>query len=165
MTDLDFKKTGGLIPAIAQDFETGDVLMLAYMNEAAWKETLASGMATYFSRSRQSLWKKGETSGNQQVVKEIRVDCDNDTVLLKVEQIGGAACHKGYRSCFYKKSLIKIVLKLLNPKYLTPKRYINNGKRFKTGHSQGKPSGSHRGPFSSQWLEDQHPRQKLFPGY
>ena len=76
MTDLDFKKTGGLIPAIAQDFETGDVLMLAYMNEAAWKETLASGMATYFSRSRQSLWKKGETSGNQQVVKEIRVDCD-----------------------------------------------------------------------------------------
>ena len=121
MTDLDFKKTGGLIPAIAQDFETGDVLMLAYMNEAAWKETLASGMATYFSRSRQSLWKKGETSGNQQVVKEIRVDCDNDTVLLKVEQIGGAACHKGYRSCFYKKIIDKNNVEIVEPKIFDPK--------------------------------------------
>jgi len=121
MTDLDFKKTGGLIPAIAQDFETGDVLMLAYMNEAAWKETLASGMATYFSRSRQSLWKKGETSGNQQVVKEIRVDCDNDTVLLKVEQIGGAACHKGYRSCFYKKIIDNNTVEIVEPKIFDPK--------------------------------------------
>ena len=122
MTDLDFKKTGGLIPAIAQDFETGDVLMLAYMNEAAWKETLASGMATYFSRSRQSLWKKGETSGNQQVVKEIRVDCDNDTVLLKVEQIGGAACHKGYRSCFYKKIIDSNNVDIVEPKIFDPKK-------------------------------------------
>ena len=122
MTDLDFKKTGGLIPAIAQDVETGDVLMLAYMNEAAWKETLASGMATYFSRSRQSLWKKGETSGNQQVVKEIRVDCDNDTVLLKVEQIGGAACHKGYRSCFYKKIIDKDSVEIVEPKIFDPKK-------------------------------------------
>ena len=121
MTDLDFKKTGGLIPAIAQDFETGDVLMLAYMNEAAWKETLASGMATYFSRSRQSLWKKGETSGNHQVVKEIRVDCDNDTVLLKVEQIGGAACHKGYRSCFYKKIIDNNTVEIVEPKIFDPK--------------------------------------------
>jgi phosphoribosyl-AMP cyclohydrolase len=104
MLELDFNKTGGLIPAIAQDHETGDVLMLAYMNEHAWKETLESGMATYYSRSRQTLWKKGETSGNRQVVKEIRVDCDNDTVLLKVEQIGGAACHLGYRSCFFRKT-------------------------------------------------------------
>lgn len=100
--ELDFTKTNGLIPAIAQDYETGDVLMLAYMNEASWKETLNSGMATYFSRSRQKLWKKGETSGNQQKIKEIRVDCDNDTVLLKVEQIGGAACHLGYKSCFFR---------------------------------------------------------------
>ena len=100
--ELDFTKTNGLIPAIAQDYETGDVLMLAYMNEASWKETLRSGMATYFSRSRQKLWKKGETSGNLQKIKEIRVDCDNDTVLLKVEQIGGAACHLGYKSCFFR---------------------------------------------------------------
>ena len=101
MIQLDFGKTDGLIPAIAQDADTGEVLMLAYMNEAAFKETLASGKATYFSRSRQSLWKKGETSGHVQEVKEIRVDCDLDTVLLKVVQVGGAACHKGYKSCFY----------------------------------------------------------------
>ena len=103
MISLDFKKTGGLIPAIAQDSETGEVLMLAYMNEASFNETLKSGTAVYFSRSRNSLWKKGETSGHVQVVKEIRVDCDRDTVLLKVDQKGGAACHKGYKSCFYSK--------------------------------------------------------------
>ena len=100
--ELDFTKTEGLIPAIAQDYETGDVLMLAYMSRDSWDETLRSGMATYFSRSRQKLWKKGETSGNLQKVKEIRVDCDDDTVLLKVEQIGGAACHLGYKSCFFR---------------------------------------------------------------
>lgn len=103
MISLDFEKTGGLIPVVAQDFESGDVLMLAYMNRDAWEATLSSGKATYFSRSRNSLWVKGETSGHVQMVKEIRVDCDNDTVLLKVEQLGGAACHKGYRSCFYRK--------------------------------------------------------------
>ena len=102
MVELDFNKTGGLIPAIAQDHGTGEVLMLAYMNEDAWNETLESGMATYFSRSRKTLWKKGETSGHVQVVKEIRIDCDNDTVLLKVEQKGGAACHLGYKSCFFR---------------------------------------------------------------
>lgn len=91
-----------MIPAIAQDCNTGEVLMLAYMNQASFNETLASGKATYFSRSRQSLWKKGETSGHVQHVKEIRVDCDHDTILLKVEQVGGAACHKGYKSCFFK---------------------------------------------------------------
>ena len=103
MTDLDFEKTGGLIPAIAQDYKTGEVLMLAYMNKAAWEATLTTGKATYFSRSRNALWVKGETSGNVQWVKEIRIDCDNDTVLLKIEQVGDAACHTGYRSCFYQK--------------------------------------------------------------
>ncbi|MCG8634833.1 MAG: phosphoribosyl-AMP cyclohydrolase [Desulfobacterales bacterium] len=102
MVELDFEKTNGLIPAIAQDAETGEVLMLAYMNEAAFNETLSSGKATYYSRSRNTLWKKGETSGHVQHVREIRVDCDHDTVLLKVEQVGGAACHKGYKSCFFK---------------------------------------------------------------
>ncbi|WDP89852.1 MAG: phosphoribosyl-AMP cyclohydrolase [Desulfobacter sp.] len=102
MAELDFEKTGGLIPAIAQDAETGEVLMMAYMNREAWEETLASGVAVYYSRSRSKLWKKGETSGHVQHVKEIRVDCDRDTVLLKVEQVGGAACHKGYKSCFYR---------------------------------------------------------------
>jgi len=103
MLNLDFKKTGGLIPAIVQDYETGEVLMLAYINKEAWEATLSTGKATYFSRSRQTLWIKGETSGNMQIVREIRIDCDDDTVIFKVEQIGGAACHKGYRSCFYKK--------------------------------------------------------------
>ncbi len=102
MAELDFEKTGGLIPAIAQDAETGEVLMMAYMNREAYEETLASGRAVYYSRSRNTLWKKGETSGHVQHVKEIRVDCDRDTVLLKVEQVGGAACHKGYKSCFYR---------------------------------------------------------------
>ena len=103
MLNLDFEKTGGLLPAIVQDYETGEVLMLAYINKEAWEATLSTGKATYFSRSRQTLWIKGETSGNMQIIREIRIDCDDDTVIFKVEQIGGAACHKGYRSCFYKK--------------------------------------------------------------
>jgi phosphoribosyl-AMP cyclohydrolase len=103
MIRLNFKKTDGLVPAIAQDYTTGEVLMLAYMNKQAFEATLSSGKATYYSRSRQTLWVKGETSGNVQRVKEIRIDCDDDTVLLKVEQLGGAACHTGHRSCFYKK--------------------------------------------------------------
>ncbi len=103
MIELDFNKTGGLVPAIVQDYETGEILMLAYMNLDAFNTTLSTGKATYYSRSRQTLWVKGETSGNLQLVKEIRIDCDDDTVLLKVEQLGGAACHTGHRSCFYKK--------------------------------------------------------------
>jgi len=102
MTDPHFEKAGGLLPAIVQDFQTGEVLMLAYMNEASWKKTLESGKATFWSRSRRSLWVKGETSGNVQLVRDIYIDCDDDAILLKVEQIGGAACHTGYRSCFYR---------------------------------------------------------------
>ena len=103
MIKLDFNKTGGLVPAIVQDYQTGEILMLAYMNPDAFNATLSTGTATYYSRSRQTLWVKGETSGNLQLIKEIRIDCDDDAVLLKVEQLGGAACHTGYRSCFYKK--------------------------------------------------------------
>ena len=100
---IDFDKTGGLVPAIVQDHETGEVLMLAYMNRKAFDATLENGKATYWSRSRQTLWVKGETSGNVQLVKEIRIDCDDDTILIKVEQLGGAACHTGHQSCFHKK--------------------------------------------------------------
>jgi phosphoribosyl-AMP cyclohydrolase len=103
MINLDFNKTGGLVPAIVQDYLTGEILMLAYMNTDAFDATLSTGKATYYSRSRQSLWVKGETSGNIQRIKEIYIDCDNDAVLLKVEQLGGAACHTGHRSCFHKK--------------------------------------------------------------
>ena len=99
---LDFEKSGGLVTAIAQDAATGEVLMVAHMNRESWKATLSTGIVHYWSRSRNKLWKKGESSGNVQEVREIRVDCDADCVLLKVRQIGGAACHTGYRSCFHR---------------------------------------------------------------
>ncbi len=102
-TGPDFSRGDGLLPAIAQDAESGTVLMLAYMNEESYAETVASGRAVYYSRSRQKLWRKGEESGNVQKVHAIYVDCDRDTILLKVEQIGGAACHVGYQSCFYRR--------------------------------------------------------------
>ena len=103
MNQLDFQKYDGLIPAIVQDVDTGDVLMMAYMNPEAWEATRSTLKATFWSRSRQELWVKGLTSGNIQYVKEIYIDCDNDTVLLKVKQTGGAACHTGYKSCFFKR--------------------------------------------------------------
>jgi len=90
----------GLIPAIAQDAATGEVLMLAWMNRESLARTLETGEAVYWSRSRQTLWHKGETSGNVQKVREIRTDCDKDVLLLKIDQVGGAACHTGMRSCF-----------------------------------------------------------------
>jgi len=100
---LDFTKAGGLIPAIAQDADTGAVLMLAWMNRDAFEETIRTRRAVYFSRSRNRLWRKGEESGHIQEVKEIFIDCDGDTVLLKVKQVGGAACHEGYASCFFRR--------------------------------------------------------------
>jgi|TARA_B100001964_G_C14058175_1_gene520150 phosphoribosyl-AMP cyclohydrolase len=103
MIELDFKKQNGMVPAIVQDVKTGQVLMLAYMNEEAWQNTLETGKAHYYSRSRNKQWMKGEESGNIQLVKEVFVDCDEDTVLLKVEQVGDAACHKGFESCFFRK--------------------------------------------------------------
>jgi phosphoribosyl-AMP cyclohydrolase len=99
---IDFDKAGGLVPAVAQDAETGEVLMLAWMNRAAYEETLRTGRACYFSRSRSRLWRKGEESGHVQEVRGIYIDCDADTILLKVHQVGGAACHEGYKSCFFR---------------------------------------------------------------
>ncbi len=98
---IDFEKCGGLIPVIAQDWQSGEILMLAYTDQEAFDETVATGRAVYFSRSRGKLWRKGEQSGNFQIVKEILVDCDRDSLVYKIEQIGGAACHTGHRSCFY----------------------------------------------------------------
>jgi phosphoribosyl-AMP cyclohydrolase len=104
MLELNFiKGADGLLPAIAQDTATGEVLMLAYINEESWRKTLATGKAHYWSRSRGKLWLKGESSGHVQIVKEILVDCDLDTVVFKVEQLGGAACHTGHKSCFYRR--------------------------------------------------------------
>ncbi|MCZ6556272.1 MAG: phosphoribosyl-AMP cyclohydrolase [SAR324 cluster bacterium] len=101
--ELDFDKSGGLIPAIIQDWETGEVLMLGYMNAEAFDKTQASGIMHYHSRSRNGPWMKGETSGHFQEVKEILIDCDQDAVLVKVHQVGGAACHTGYNSCFFRR--------------------------------------------------------------
>ena len=101
--NIDFDKAGGLVPAIAQDADTGVVLMLAWMNREAYEETVRTRRAVYFSRSRNRLWRKGEESGNVQEVRDIYLDCDADTILLKVHQIGGAACHEGYRACFFRR--------------------------------------------------------------
>ncbi len=99
----DFSRGDGLLPAIAQDARSGEVLMLAYMNAESYAETLATGRAVYYSRSRKRLWRKGEESGNVQRVQAVYVDCDRDTILLVVEQVGGAACHEGYSSCFFRR--------------------------------------------------------------
>ncbi|HEX7448368.1 MAG TPA: phosphoribosyl-AMP cyclohydrolase [Pirellulales bacterium] len=100
----DFTRGDGLLPAIAQDAETGEVLMLAYMSAESFAETVATGRAVYYSRSRGRLWRKGEESGHFQFVRSIFVDCDGDTILLRVRQEGGAACHEGYRSCFFRQA-------------------------------------------------------------
>lgn len=99
---VDFKKGNGLVPAIVQDFETKEVLMLAYMNEESLKKTFEGDTTWFYSRSRNELWNKGATSGHFQYIKEIKIDCDNDTILVLVEQVG-AACHTGNKSCFYRK--------------------------------------------------------------
>jgi len=104
MVQLNFEKsTDGLIPAIVQEYSTGQVLMLAYINRLSWERTLTTGKAHYWSRSRQSLWLKGESSGHVQLIRQILVDCDDDTVIFQVEQLGGAACHTGHKSCFYRR--------------------------------------------------------------
>ena len=104
MEQPDFDKRSGMVTVVTQEADTGEVLMVAYMNRAAWERTLATGTACYYSTSRKALWVKGETSGNLQDVQEIRIDCDADAVLLKVRQRGGAACHEGYKSCFFRKA-------------------------------------------------------------
>lgn len=98
---LDFKKNGGLIPVIVQDAASLEVLMFAYANEDALQKTIDTGFSHYFSRSRQKLWKKGESSGHLQIIKEILFDCDNDTLLYKINQQGDIACHTGRRTCFF----------------------------------------------------------------
>ncbi len=117
---IDFQKSGGLVPAIAQDADTGQVLMLAWMNCDAYEETLRTRRACYFSRSRNRLWRKGEESGHVQEVREVYIDCDADTILLKVKQVGGAACHEGYASCFFRRvegdGLTVVGVPLFDPK-------------------------------------------------
>lgn len=100
--ELDFTKLDGLLPAVIQDVDTGRVLMVGFMNEEAFRKTVETGFATFYSRSRNKLWMKGETSGHRLVVKEISTDCDQDSVLVTVEALGPGVCHNGYNSCFYR---------------------------------------------------------------
>ncbi len=122
----NFEKPDGLIRAIAQDHVTKEVLMDAFMNEEAFDETLRTGRAVYFSRSRGKLWRKGEESGHVQEVREVYVDCDADTVLLKVKQVGGAACHEGYASCFFRK-LEAGELAVVGDRVFDPKQVYGKG--------------------------------------
>jgi phosphoribosyl-AMP cyclohydrolase len=101
--DLDFNKSHGLITAVIQDHSSGRVLMVGFMNEEAFRKTVETGFATFYSRSRKKLWLKGETSGHRLVVKEISTDCDRDALLVKVEALGPGVCHDGYQSCFYRR--------------------------------------------------------------
>ena len=118
---LNFEKAGGLVSAIAQDADTGTVLMIAWMNEEAFQETVKTRKAVYFSRSRNRLWRKGEESGNVQLVKHIFIDCDADAVLLKVKQLGGAACHEGYESCFFRELTEAEELQVIAERVFDPK--------------------------------------------
>jgi len=122
-----FSGPDALITAVAQDAATGQVLMVAHMNREAWEETLSTGRAVYFSRARKRLWRKGEESGNVQHVRDIFVDCDADTVLLKVEQVGGAACHEGYPSCFFRQITPQGV-KIVSERVFDPKDVYQKGK-------------------------------------
>ena len=101
--NLDFKKLDGLIATVVIDHQTGRVLMVGFMNEEAWHKTLETGAVTFYSRSRNKLWMKGETSGHKLLVKEIRTDCDTDALLITVEAIGPGVCHEGYESCFFRR--------------------------------------------------------------
>jgi phosphoribosyl-AMP cyclohydrolase len=115
----DFTKNGGLLAAVAQDAATGEVLMVAWMNAESYAETLRTGRAVYFSRSRNKLWRKGEDSGHVQQVKGVFVDCDADTILLKVEQTG-AACHEGYRSCFFREVTAEGEVRIVAERLVNP---------------------------------------------
>jgi phosphoribosyl-AMP cyclohydrolase len=121
--EIDFAKAGGVIPVVTQDYASGRLLMVAYMNREAFDETVHTGRACYFSRSRNRLWRKGEESGNHQTVREIRIDCDTDTILLRVDQHGDhAACHEGYESCFFR-ALHEGVWRTVDVRKVDPAKY------------------------------------------
>ena len=124
MIELDFNKSA-LLPAIVQDHRTGEVLMLAFINRLAWEKTLETGKAHFWSRSRNKLWLKGESSGHVQLVKEILVDCDLDAVIYKVEQLGGAACHTGHRSCFFRRVEGDALVPVYPEKVFDPEQVYN----------------------------------------
>lgn len=127
--ELDFDKLDGLIPAIVQDAQTGEVLMLGFMNEEAYAETRSTGAVTFFSRSRGKLWRKGEQSGHVLRVREMRVDCDADTILVRVDPIGPGVCHEGYRSCFFRRLDDKGEAKIVEERAFDPEAVYGGGSR------------------------------------
>lgn len=135
LKQLDFAKNDGLVTAIAQDHSTGEVLMVAFMNEEAFRLTVETGAAVYWSRSRKKLWHKGEESGNVQKLKSLYIDCDGDTVLLQVDQVGGAACHTGRRNCFFRKvdgdGFIDVGVKVFDPEKVYSKKVSSKKEKAK----------------------------------
>jgi phosphoribosyl-AMP cyclohydrolase len=119
--DLDFSKLDGLLPAVIQDAASGEVLMLGFMNAEAYAATRASGEVTFYSRSRNKLWRKGEQSGHVLKVRDIRVDCDVDTLLIRVEALGPGVCHEGYRSCFFRRIIANGEAKVVEDRVFDPK--------------------------------------------
>jgi phosphoribosyl-AMP cyclohydrolase len=129
--ELDFEKENGLIPAIVQDAANDEVLMLGFMNREAFEKTQATGYVTFFSRSRQQLWTKGESSGQKLVLRELLFDCDQDALLLKVELAGVAVCHEGYRSCFYRRLERDGAVRTIASQMVTPDELYGAGAREK----------------------------------
>lgn len=127
--DLDFEKESGLIPAIVQDHATGEVLMLGFMNREALDMTSRTGYVTFFSRSRRKLWTKGESSGQRLLLRELRVDCDRDALLVRVEMAGEAVCHEGYRSCFYRRVDSQGQAEVVAERVLSPEELYGEGKK------------------------------------
>ncbi|HXN24980.1 MAG TPA: phosphoribosyl-AMP cyclohydrolase [Candidatus Dormibacteraeota bacterium] len=127
--NLDFEKEGGLIPAIVQEAGTGEVLMLGYMNDEALARTRETGLVTFYSRSRKKLWTKGETSGQKLLLRELRVDCDQDAILVRAELSGSAVCHEGYRSCFFRKLDLNGELAIIAERVLASEQAGAKGKQ------------------------------------
>jgi phosphoribosyl-AMP cyclohydrolase len=127
--ELDFDKEGGLIPAIVQDDKNGEVLMLGFMNREAYDLTRTTGFVTFFSRSRKKLWTKGETSGQKLILRELRTDCDVDALLVRVQLDGGAVCHEGYRSCFFRRLAANGEATVVADRVLTPEELYGKGKK------------------------------------
>jgi phosphoribosyl-AMP cyclohydrolase len=125
--DLDFEKENGLIPAIVQDHLNGEVLMLGFMNPEALALTQKTGFVTFYSRSRKKLWTKGETSGQKLILRELRLDCDRDALLVRVELAGGAVCHEGYRSCFFRSMARDGEVKVVEERVFTPEELYGKG--------------------------------------
>jgi phosphoribosyl-AMP cyclohydrolase len=127
--ELDFDKEGGLIPAIVQDDKNGEILMLGFMNREAYDLTRTTGFVTFFSRSRKKLWTKGETSGQKLILRELRTDCDVDALLVRVQLDGGAVCHEGYRSCFFRRLDANGEATVVADRVLTPEELYGKGKK------------------------------------